>query len=253
MSGSGSTLTLSGTNTYSGGTTVSSGTLTSASRLSLGSGPVTLSGGALAVTGTAATYPNAVNVTAPSLLEQRRDAMSFGNLSLGSSLSVSGGLLSFTGNTALSGSPAFNVPAGMVLTLAGPVSDGGSRATVTETGGGCLTLSGTSGSFTSGSHFQVNGSSLVAVGQNYTTPGPATGPLGGAAITLNNGTLVLAAASAAATTFNMVSGNAVTLNGTHDTILAGAGAGAPPLPTARSPWPAATSRHRGRSDLEPGR
>ena len=57
--------------------------------------------------------------------------------------------------------------------------------------------------------------------QNYATPGPATGPLGGAAVTLNNGTLVLAAASAAATTFNMVSGNFVTLNGTNDTILAG--------------------------------
>ena len=65
----------------------------------------------------------------------------------------------------------------------------------------------------------------MEVGQNYTAPGPATGPLGSTAITLNNGTLVLGATSAtAATTFDMVSGNAVTLSGANDTILASAAA-----------------------------
>ena len=100
---------------------------------------------------------------------------------------------------------------------------------ITETGGGTLILSATSGSFTNGSQFLVNGSSLVAVGQNYTGSVPASGPLGGAAITLNNGTLVLAVAStSAAATFDMVSGNAVTLSGTLDTILAAAGPGGAP-------------------------
>ena len=48
------------------------------------------------------------------------------------------------------------------------------------------------------------------------------------AITLNNGGLVLAVTStAAASTFNMSAGNAVTLNGTSDTILAGAGSAGP--------------------------
>ena len=49
-----------------------------------------------------------------------------------------------------------------------------------------MTLSGTSGSFTAGTSFQVNAGSLVAVGQSY-SGGAASGPLGGAAITLNNG------------------------------------------------------------------
>ena len=66
MAGAGSTLILSGTNTYSGGTTVSAGTL-SASPAALGSGAIALSGGALSATA-AATYANAVNVTASSLL-----------------------------------------------------------------------------------------------------------------------------------------------------------------------------------------
>ena len=77
MAGSGSTLTLSGTSTYSGGTTVSAGTLASTSGGSaFGSGPISLSGGALAVTGT---YSNAVNVTAPSFLASS-GAASFGTL-----------------------------------------------------------------------------------------------------------------------------------------------------------------------------
>ena len=91
-----------------------------------------------------------------------------------------------------------------------------------------MVLSGTSSNF-NGSQFQVNGSRLVAVGQNYTAPGPASGPLGSTAITLTNGTLVLAVASTtAAATLDMVSGNAVTLSGTLDTILAAADPGGSP-------------------------
>ncbi len=47
----GGTSTLSGSNTYSGGTTISAGTLASLSQSSLGTGPITLSGGALRVAG----------------------------------------------------------------------------------------------------------------------------------------------------------------------------------------------------------
>ena len=176
-----------------------------------------------------ATYPNAVKVTAPSSLASS-GTVTFGNLSVSSSsLSVAGGgLLGFSGATTVSGSPTFNVPSGMRLVLAGPVSDGGTGQTITESGGGYLILSGTSGSFVNGSHFQVNGSSLVAVGQNYTAPS-ASGPLGSTAITLNNGALVLAATtSSGAATFNMVSGNALSLSGTLDTILAAAGPGGAP-------------------------
>ena len=119
-----------------------------------------------------------------------------------------------------------------------------------------MTLAATSASFTgTGSQFLVNGGHLVAVGQNYTAPGPATGPLGGAGITLNNGTLVLAATSTAATTFDMVSGNPVNLLGTSDAIVAAAGPGRRPGRFQRHDQPGRLQpdRHRRQSDLEPGR
>ena len=93
--------------------------------------------------------------------------------------------------------------------------------TITKSGAGALLLGGVN-SFTAGApgtKFQVNAGSLVAVGQN--DAGPATGPLGGAPLALNNGTLVLASTSAAPVTFDMVSGNAVTLSGNNDSIIAG--------------------------------
>ena len=195
MAGLGSTLTLGGSNsTFSGGITVSAGTLaSSAGRSAFGSGPIYLSGGGLSVTGT---YSNAVNVTTPSTVTSTGVA-SLGDLSLGSSaLSVGGGVVTFAGGTTLSTSATLNVPAGSGLVLAGPVSDGGSALTITVTGGGSVTLSGATSNF-NGSQFQVFGSGLVEVGQNYTAPGPATGPLGSTPITLTNGTLVLGANSAA--------------------------------------------------------
>ena len=75
-----------------------------------------------------AIYPNAVNVTASSIFEQRRD-VNFGNLSSSktSIFSVAGGgVLNFTGTTTLGGGPTFNMPAGTIVKLAGPVGDGGS-------------------------------------------------------------------------------------------------------------------------------
>ena len=196
--------------------------MAAASPYSLGSGTITLSGGALSVVGT---YANAVKVTASSLLNNSgTGTVSFGGLSLSKTLGVSGsGPLNFVGNTSFSGSPTINVASGMDLTLTGLVSDGGTGKTVTETGAGYLTLTGTSNTFTAGSKFQVNGGGLAAVQQSYTSPGPATGPLGSLAIALSNASLVLAATSASPTTFNMVSGNTVTLQGTADTILAGTG------------------------------
>ena len=112
--------------------------------------------------------------------------------------------------------------------------------TITKTGGGFLTLSGTS-TYTPGTNFLVSGGTWWR-SDSITSSGAASGPLGSAPITLNNGGLVLAVTStAAASTFNMSAGNPVTLNGTSDTILAGAGTRPPPLPAARSTWPAAVT------------
>ena len=150
--------------------------------------------------------------------------MSFNNLTLGSTLHVggAGGAVSFSGSTILAapaGLNTFNVDAGMGLVLASPVSDGGSALQIAKLGGGYLALSGVN-TFSPGTNFQVTGS-LLAVGQSYTAPGPATGPLGSAAIGLNNGTLVLASTSTAPMTFDMAAGNTVTLAGSNDSIIAG--------------------------------
>ncbi len=56
------TLTLSGANTYSGGTTITAGTLTAASDSAFGTGPVTLAGGVLSLTGTHA-LANAIGLS----------------------------------------------------------------------------------------------------------------------------------------------------------------------------------------------
>ena len=92
MAGTGSTLTLSGTNTYTGSTTITAGTLASASSAAVGSGAIALSGGGLSVTGPA-NYPNPVNVTASSLLNGSGTVNFGGNLSFSntSTLSVAGG------------------------------------------------------------------------------------------------------------------------------------------------------------------
>ncbi len=146
-------------------------------------------------------------------------AVSFGSLSIGASgpstLHVTGGSTTFTAAT-IANSPVFYLPGGSLLNL-GPLSGATGFST---TGGGTLVVSGTNAAG-SGSSVSINGGSLVAVGQNYKAPGPAIGPLGGAAVTLNNATLALAASSAAPITFDLVSGNALTLAGSNDSIIAG--------------------------------
>ena len=132
-----------------------------------------------------------------------------------------GGVVTFTGSTALAAAPTLLVDAGMAVTLAGPVSNGGTAMTVIASGGGVVALTGTN-TFTAGTKFQVNAGNLLAVGQSCTAPGPATGPLGSATVTLNNGSLLLTSVSTASTTFDLVSGNAVTLAAnSNDSIIAG--------------------------------
>ena len=100
----------------------------SAAPAAVGSGPITLSGGDLSATAPA-TYPNAVNVPASSLLASTGSVNFGGGLSLSNTLSVTGGgVLNFTGSTILSGAPTFSVPAGTLLTLSGPVRNSGSAS-----------------------------------------------------------------------------------------------------------------------------
>ncbi len=129
-------------------------------------------------------------------------------------------------STSVSGTGTLNVDAGMSVLLPA-VGDNGTAATFVKTGAGPVVLTGTN-TFTAGTAFQVNVGSLVAVGQSYTSPGPASGPLGSAPIILGGGGLVLAAATtdALTLTFDLVSGNAVTLAGSGGSIIAGMGSAA---------------------------
>ena len=98
------------------------------------------------------------------------------------------------------------------------------RQAISKTGPGFLTVSGTNNTFTAGTNFNVTAGSLVEIGQNYTAGGPATGPLGSAPITLTNAGLVLGVSTTGATaTFDLTSGNPLTLSGSNNSIFAGSG------------------------------
>ena len=157
-------------------------------------------------------FTNNVAVTADSSLSLVPAAgASFPLLTIGANtLHVTGGpaTAAFT-NTTFASSPIFDVQGSNVLDL-GTVSG---TSGFSEIGSGTVVLG--AGSFSGRAAISGNGT-LLAVGQNLTT-----GPLGSNPITLNNGTLALANASTTGTTFDMESGNAVTLSGSNDAIIAG--------------------------------
>ena len=164
-------------------------------------------------------YANNMAVTANSTLDLSNGvAFGFGTLTIGASavntLHVTGGpgIANFAA-TNFANPPVFDVQGSNVLNL-GTLS--GSSG-FSEVGSGTLILA--AGGF-SGPALISNGS-LLAIGQNYSAPGPASGPLGSQPVTLTNAALVLASAATAATTFDMVSGNTVTLAGSNDSIIAG--------------------------------
>ena len=81
--------TLSAANTYSGGTTINDGALVVGNNGALGSGSLTLVGGALQLLGSASSLSNAINVTGSSSIA------SGGNLTLGTGAITGSGTLSF--------------------------------------------------------------------------------------------------------------------------------------------------------------
>ena len=119
---SGSTLTLTGVNTYSGGTTISAGTLATSTlnSASLGSGPITVNTGG---------------------------QLNIDRVTMTNSLILNGGTLytfngfgdTWNGPVTLSGTPIFNTTSGK-LTVAGNISGSG---TLTKNSGGILELTGT--------------------------------------------------------------------------------------------------------------
>ncbi len=110
----------------------------------------------------------------------------------------------------------------MSLASLGTLSDSGTAQTITASGGGNLILAAPLNSFTPGTNFVVTGgASLAALGQQSPLGGPASGPLGSAPIALNDGALMIPATSTSPVTFDVNQGNAVTLSGSSDSIIAG--------------------------------
>ncbi len=170
-----------------------------------------------------ATFTNNVVVSATSSLALTSGITdTFPSLSIGASGASTLHVINGPGTanfaaTTFANSPVFDVQGANVLNL-GTISGATGFST---SGSGTLIVAGNNNT----GPVTVNGGSLLAIQQGGN---PGTGPLGSAAITLNNGTLVLGNTSTAPTTFDMVSGNPVTLApGSNDSIIAGSAWAAP--------------------------
>ncbi|MEQ8587316.1 MAG: DUF4347 domain-containing protein [Thalassobaculaceae bacterium] len=239
------TLTLSGTNTYSGTTTVSQGTLSVAADSNLGTGAITLNGGALGVTG-ATTIDNAItlggsngtiNATANATFSGVVSGTGALTKSGASTLTLSGtntytgvtaissGTLQLSGGSALADTAAVSIGAGATLDLNGTSETVGDIAGAgsVSLGAGTLTLaSGSSTTFSgaisgTGGLTKTGASTLTLSGTNTYT----------GTTTISAGTLRLAGGAALADngTVSVAAGATLDLNGTTETIGSLAGAG----------------------------
>ena len=196
------TLALTHANTYTGGTTHSSGTLAVGDNAALGTGTLTLGGGAISAYGGAQTIANATLMNADSLIT--------GNLAL-----------TFAGPFTLGRTRDLTVNATVPVTISGVIGESGSVRTLNKYGSGELVISGantytgsttiaegtirlanTSGSaFGSGAVTIASGATLAGNGsfsgslQNNGTFSPGNSPglvsIGGSFVTSPTGTLLM--------------------------------------------------------------
>lgn len=147
------TLTLSGANTFSGGTTLSAGTLAAGSNSALGTGALTLNGGALQAAPGGGTLANAVNLTADSTINGSR-------------------ALTLNGTVTLSGFKALNVTNTATTTLAGNITESAPSILIKQ-GAGELQLTGantyTGGTFIQAGTVRINNSTGSAFGTGAVT------------------------------------------------------------------------------------
>ncbi|MGA2259547.1 MAG: autotransporter-associated beta strand repeat-containing protein, partial [Thermoguttaceae bacterium] len=228
-------LTMTATNTYTGGTIVGGGILAVANNSALGSGAVTLAGGALSLA-SATTTPmaNAVTLTADSTIDVTgvpsggfAGALTIG----GQRLSVTGSgagadtayslSLGIIGGVSLAGNPTFDVAnngSGVGTLVLGALNDGGSARTITKSGAGALTLFAPASAMNAGDTFNVNGGTFNS--SNATALGTLTTVNVASGATLSLGVSQILDALGDAGTV-AVNGASVELNGNVLTIGSG--------------------------------
>lgn len=154
QSGAG-TLTLTSANTYTGGTTLTAGTLLAGHDSALGTGTLTLNGGALGATGGARTLANAVVLQADTTFTGAH-------------------ALTLTGNVTLARTRELTVAATAPVTISGVIS--GAGRSLNKFGAGELVLTGantyTGGTFIEAGTLRINNSTGSALGTGAVTIGP---------------------------------------------------------------------------------
>ena len=183
------TLILSGANTYSGLTTVYAGTLAIGNDSAIGSGGLTLGGGAIEAYGDARSVSNTALLTGNSAVVGSYD------------LGFTGSFTNSGGNRTLTN----NLDAGKALTLTGPVNlseHATTGRTLTITGAGDTTIGGIigNGGTGAGNLTKAGAGTLVLSGANTYSGNTAvnagtlqvTGSIDNSAVTVNNAGTVLA-------------------------------------------------------------
>jgi autotransporter-associated beta strand protein len=175
----------------------------------------------------AQTFTNAVSVTADSTIDvQTGLGATVGSLSIGTNQLSLTGVAAFSGATgvpaaatltvgavSLSGNPTFNIASGLSMATSGAFTDGGTVRTVTKAGAGIFTAAVASPALQAGTGVVVNAGTLNLA--NATSFGPSP------AVTINGGSLAVAAGQNP--TFGSLNGTGgnLTLNG--NTVLLSTG------------------------------
>jgi fibronectin-binding autotransporter adhesin len=184
--GAGSTLVLSGTNTYSGGTALKAGTIQTgnSSALDGSSGALTMSGGTVNLAGT--------------------------NLSLGTLNATAGTIL--TNNAALGNANA-TLTIGSGGIYSGVLSDGGNGSLALDVNGGTMILNGTN---------TYTGGTTVASGTLQVGSGGSAGSIVGTGTLTDAGSLIFDKSGAVAVSGGITGSGGLTQQGTGTLTLSGA-------------------------------
>jgi autotransporter-associated beta strand protein len=188
------------------------------------------------VTSTAAAYNNPVSLSASSTLDVQPGSVyggvaTFGQLTVtnaGSTLTSTGSnsAVSFSSVAINSGVTSYGFNVNTIDMSLGQITyAGNTAATINVAGPGVLNLTGGGGSSPSGTNFQVNGSTLLALS-------PAA--LQGAAVSVNNGSTLVLASTGSSATYDLITADPLSFGSPNGTVglVAAAGPTGGALPAA---------------------